>query len=421
MKLYNDASDPLLWSIQIAANYAKRDFEQVVTNADPNSKDLFAISPLGKLPVLQTNEGSIFEANAITRYIARLGKGHLYGANDFESAQVEQFLDVASSEIELPSNVWIYPILGYIPNNAAAVQKAQGGIRKILGFLNKHLQTRTYLVGERITIADIVVSMSLYYLYQKVLDTKFRNPYVNTNRWYLTVVNQPEFKAVIGEVTLCGDKAEVAPEGTAVAASTKKESKPAEKKEQKPKKEEKKPEKKPEPKDEEEEDEYAEKESKKPNALDALPPSKFVLDEWKRVYSNAEDTRKDACPWLWNNLDKEGFSIYFCDYKYNNECEKIFMTCNLLGGWIQRLDKLRKYGFGSLIIFGEEPKLEVAGVWIFRGPEPPQEMKETDDYILYTWRKMNPDDAAEREIVNDFWSWNGNFSGRKFNQGKIFK
>jgi len=415
MKVYNDASDPLLWRILITAKYAKRDFEQVVSNADPTSKDILALSPLGKLPVLQTNEGSVFEANAITRYIARLGKGHLYGANDFEIAQIEQFLDVAASEIELPSNVWIYPILGYIPNNAAAVQKAQGGIRKVLGFLNKHLQTRTYLVGERITIADIAVATSLYYLYQKVLDTKFRHPYVNTNRWYLTVVNQPEFKSVVGEVTLCGDKAEVAPEGTTVAP--KKEAKP-EKKEQKPKKEEKKPE----PKEEEEEDEFHEKENKKPNVLDSLPPSKFVLDEWKRVYSNADDTRKSACPWLWTNFDREGFSIYFCDYKYNAECEKIFMTCNLLGGWIQRLDKLRKYGFGSLIIFGEEPKLEVAGAWIFRGPEPPQEMKETDDYDLYTWRKVNYDDDAERTLVDDLFSWSGTFgSNRHFNQGKIFK
>jgi len=417
MKVFNDASDPLLWRVLVTAKYAKREIEHV-SNADPTSKDILALSPFGKLPVLQTNEGSVFEANAITRYIARLGKGHLYGATDFEAAQIEQFIDFASQEIELPSNVWIYPILGYIPNNAPAVQKAQSGIRKALGFLNKHLQTRTYLVGERVTIADIVVALSLFYLYEKVLDTKFRQGYVNTNRWFLTILNQPEVKSVVGEITLCGDKAQVAPEATAVVAPKKEEKKPAEKRE-KPKKEEKKPE----PKDEEEEDdEFAEKDSKKPNVLDALPPSKFNMDEWKRVYSNAEDTRKDACPWFWNNLDKEGFSVYFCDYKYNAECEKIFMTCNLLGGWIQRLDKLRKYGFGSLAIFGEEPKLEIAGCWLFRGQEPPQEMKETDDYILYEWRKMNPDDIAQREIVNDYWSWTGGFgANRKFNQAKVFK
>jgi len=418
MKVFNDASDPQLWRVLITAKYAKREIE-VATGADSSSKDIQAISPFGKLPVLQTAEGSIFEANAITRYIARLGKGHLYGQNDFEVAQIEQFIDFAASEVELPGNVWIFPILGYIPNNPTATQRAQQGIRKSLGFLNKHLQAKTFLVGERITIADIVVATSFFYLYQKVLDTQFRKPYVNVNRWFLTLVNQPEFKAVAGDFTICGDKAEVAPD---VFVPKKEEKKPAEKKEQKPKEEKPKEAKKPAPKDDEEEDdEFADKEVKKPNPLDSLPPSKFVLDEWKRVYSNADDTRK-ACEWFWEHLDKEGYSVYFCDYKYNSECEKVFMTCNLLGGWIQRLDKLRKYAFGSLCIFGQEPQLEVAGCWVFRGQDIPQEMKEVDDFELYGWRKMDTADKAQRAIVDDFWAWEGNFgSNRTFNQGKMFK
>jgi len=98
------------------------------------------------------------------------------------------------------------------------------------------------------------------------------------------------------------------------------------------------------------------------------------------------------------------------------------MTCNLIGGWIQRLDKLRKYGFGSLAIFGQEPTLEIQGVWLFRGQEPPEEMKETVDYENYTWKKLDPADKASQELVNDFWAWDGSFGGNKsFNQGKIFK
>jgi len=173
--------------------------------------------------------------------------------------------------------------------------------------------------------------------------------------------------------------------------------------------------------DEEEEDEFAEKEDKKANPLDALPKSTMVFDEWKRVYSNAKDTRADACTWFWKNLDKEGYSIWSCEYKYNNECEKVFMTSNLIGGWIQRLDKLRKYAFGSLIIFGQEPTLEVAGIWVFRGQDPPQEMKETDDYEHYVWKKLDPNDENTQKLVDDYWAWDGSLGGRQFNQGKIFK
>jgi len=128
-------------------------------------------------------------------------------------------------------------------------------------------------------------------------------------------------------------------------------------------------------------------------------------------------------PWFWENLDTEGYSIWFCDYKYNSELEKTFMTCNLIGGFIQRLDELRKYGFGSLLIFGEEPNLEISGCWLFRGLEVPEEMKECPDSESYTFRKADLSSDADKELIGDYWAWEGKFGGRDkpFNQGKVFK
>jgi len=417
LKVHTDSSNPQLWRILITAKYAGVNVESNV-GVDASSKEFEAKSPLGKVPVLETPEGNLFEANAIARYVARLGKGNLYGSNIFEAGQIEQFVDFAANDIELPGSVWVFPILGYIPSNALATQKAKGDIRKSLDYLNKHLNTRTFLVGERITLADIVVASSLVYLYQRVLDTPFRKQFVNANRWFLTVVNQPEFKAVAGEVKLC-EKMEVAVE---TAAPVKEEKKPEPKKEQ-PKKEQPKKEAKPKDDDEEEENEFEEKEAKKPNPLDSLPPSKFVMDEWKRVYSNSKDIRAGANPWFWEKFDKEGYSLWLADYKYNDECKVAFMTCNLVAGFIQRLDKVRKYGFGSLLIFGNEPNLEIGCCWLFRGTEIPQEMKEVDDYEHYTWRKVDIENPADREIVNDYWAWDGKFEkeGRVVNQGKTFK
>jgi elongation factor 1-gamma len=48
--------------------------------------------PLGKVPLLDTPEGPIYESNAILRYLARKQKS-LYGSNVFETAQVDQWLD----------------------------------------------------------------------------------------------------------------------------------------------------------------------------------------------------------------------------------------------------------------------------------------------------------------------------------------
>jgi elongation factor 1-gamma len=42
----------------------------------------------------------------------------------------------------------------------------------------------------------------------QVLDPAFRAPFGNVNRWFTTVVNQPNAKAVLGEVVLCTKAAE---------------------------------------------------------------------------------------------------------------------------------------------------------------------------------------------------------------------
>jgi len=147
------------------------------------------------------------------------------------------------------------------------------------------------------------------------------------------------------------------------------------------------------------------------------------MDEWKRVYSNSKDIRKDAAPWLFTNFDKDGYSLWFAEYKFNAELEKLFMTCNLVGGFIQRLDPVRKYGFGTVLIFGEEPKLEIGGCFLFRGNEVPQVMKDVEDYELYNWSKVDINNPAHRELVTDYLVWEGNFGGKtlKVNQGKTFK
>lgn len=58
-------------------------------------------------------------------------------------------------------------------------------------------------MGERISLADIIVACSLLHVYVHVLDANLRKPYGNVNRWFTTMINQPQFKAVAGELKLC--------------------------------------------------------------------------------------------------------------------------------------------------------------------------------------------------------------------------
>jgi len=67
----------------------------------------------------------------------------------------------------------------------------------------------------------------------------------------------------------------------------------------------------------------------------------FVIDDFKRFYSNNEVDK--SIPYFWEKFDPENYSIWFGEYKYNEELTKVFMSCNLITGnnWIQIQGKLR--------------------------------------------------------------------------------
>merc|ERR1719295_403879 len=82
--------------------------------------------------------------------------------------------------------------------NKNATERAKEDVKKAMDVLNKVLLTKTYLVGERITLADVCVAYAMKMLFENVLDSGFRKPYGNTVRWYTTIMNQPAVVGVSG-------------------------------------------------------------------------------------------------------------------------------------------------------------------------------------------------------------------------------
>lgn len=410
--VHDVSNSPSLFKVLVAAAYTGANVEVAAVAAGENrSKEFLADFPLGRLPSARVaNAGNISGTNTILRYLAHSANGQLYGTNAAENAQVDQWLEWTILDVDLPTAAWLYPIKGFIVNNPAATNKAKGDVRKALQLLNDHLATRTFLVGQRVSLADIAVSLSLLELYTTVLDPGYRKQFAHTNRWFNTCIAQAQFKKVLGEVTLA-TKMAVAPNPPKEEAKEVKKETP--KKEAAPKKEA--------PKKEEADDlDEAPKAPKTKNPLDLLPPSKFSLEDWKREYSNT-DTRSAAIPWLWANYDPEGYSIWLMEYKYPQDLNKTYMVANMVGGWLQRADPLRKYGFGSVVITGAEPNFEIFGVWIFRGTEIPFEMVDTPDFESYKFEKANLADAATKALIEDYLAWDGNLNGRTLCQGKAFK
>uniref|UniRef100_A0A1B6LWB6 Elongation factor 1-gamma n=1 Tax=Graphocephala atropunctata TaxID=36148 RepID=A0A1B6LWB6_9HEMI len=415
----------------IAAQYAGGNVKTApgfVFGETNKSESFLKKFPLGKVPAFESSDGKyITESNAIAYYVAN---AQLRGANELEKAQILQWLSFADSEILPASCTWVFPTLGIMQFNKQASERAKEEVKAALQVLNTHLLTKTYLVGERITLADVCVCCTLLHLYQYVLDPSFRKPYQNVNRWFTTIINQPQVKSVIGNFKLCEKMAEFDPKKFAeVQAATKggaatKESGKKEKKDKKPQPEKKeKKEKEPEPEEEldlAEEALAAEPKSKDP--FDELPKGTFNMDDFKRCYSNEDEAK--SIPYFWEKFDKENYSIWHGEYKYKEELKKVYMSCNLITGMFQRLDKMRKQAFASVCLFGKDDDSTISGIWVWRGPNlaftlsPDWQV----DYESYDWKKLDADSAETKSLVQQYFSWTGkDKDGREFNQGKIFK
>lgn len=416
----------------VAAEYAGvkvelvKDFEFGVSN---KTAAYLKLNPFGKVPVLETPDGPVFESNAIARYIAKLDpEGTLLGCSTYEYALIEQWIDVATTEVDAHLSAWIYPLLGYRPYFEQVAEYSSAAAKTALRVLDEHLASNTYLVGHSVTLADIIMACNLITGFSAVFTKEFLAEFPHVERYFWTIVNQPNMKKHVGDLPPV-EKIPSPPKKQGNAAKKEEKKAKPEKPKEVPKPEEAEKPKEAAPKPQEETAGGNEEEDEKPkpkvkNPLDLLPPSSMVMDDWKRLYSNtkAKDFREVAIEGFWKMYDPEGYSLWFCDYKYNEENTVTFVTMNKVSGFLQRMDLIRKHGFAKLCIFGETGPFKIKGVWLFRGQDIPQNvLDECYDVELYEWTKVDITNEAQKERVNAYFEEPDELDGEKLLEAKCFK
>ncbi|XP_053678769.1 elongation factor 1-gamma [Anopheles nili] len=422
--LYTYPENFRAYKVLIAAQYSGESVKvasDFVFGETNRSEAFLSKFPFGKVPAFETKDGKyLTESNAIAYFVAN---EQLRGTNDFYRAEVQSFLSFADNELLPAVQSWTFPIIGIVPYNKNNVERAKEELRRTLTVLNNRLLKQTFLVGERITLADIVVFATLLHAYEFVLDPSFRAPFGSVTRWFTTVMNQPQVKAVVKTPTLCAKAAQADPKkyaefqakvsGTPASVDKKKE-----KKEKKPAAEEK--ENVAEQPDAA--DELIAAEPKQNDPFETLPKGTFNFDDFKRFYSNEDEAK--SIPYFWTKFDPANYSIWYGEYKYPEELTKVFMSCNLITGMFQRLDKMRKQSFASVCLFGEDNNSTISGVWVWRGQDLAFKLSPDwqVDYEVYDWKKLDANSEETKKLVAQYFSWSGaDKNGRKFNQGKIFK
>jgi len=191
----------------IAAKYGgiTIDYPPFAMGTQNKTPEFLAKNPTGQVPVLDTPDGPVFESNAIAKYVARKGTDHgLYGANVYEASVIDQWVEFFRSRLEPHIADWIYPVLGYAQFHEEKYKAAKASIPGNLAILDKVIEkNKGFLVGNRVTLADIILFVSLSGSLKLIFDPAFIAPFPHLKAWAVKFAAEPNFKAVIGDFELC--------------------------------------------------------------------------------------------------------------------------------------------------------------------------------------------------------------------------
>jgi glutathione S-transferase len=355
------------------------------------TEKLLKINPQGKVPALETPEGNIFETTAILKFAARTA-GKCGGETPIEHALVDQWLAWVDAELSSAVGGFIGQVYGIVQSfglKAPDTKTLKEHILPKLAFLDGQLKGKHYIVNNKLTVADYSILNYVYPLFVFGLAEKERQALPNIVAYIENFATTTEFKRYYGRPRYCQF-----PFHVPKAEAPKKEEKPAAKKEDKPKEE------KPKAAKKDDEDEYAEPKPKDP----VFPETKLDLMNFKTFFVNEKDMDV-AMNKFWEEFKDGEWSLWHLKYlKYPGECEVVYRTNNLLRTFMSRLEHVKKWIFGTQFVLGDEPKLEIEGVWLMRGPEIMDPIKEIDVFDTYKWDKLDSKNEQHRALIKDFWT-----------------
>ena len=172
------------------------EFVRVDLSKSANRTPAFlALNPNGKVPVLELDGRSLWEANAIMCYLARRAQSDLWPADE-RQIDVIRWLNWSSEHFSrfagrLYFEHIIKPRFGLGGPDAAAVAEANGYVRTYGSVLNTHLHDRKYLVDDSLTVADFAVAATLPYAEKARLPL---DGFAAIERWYARLNELPAWR-----------------------------------------------------------------------------------------------------------------------------------------------------------------------------------------------------------------------------------
>jgi glutathione S-transferase len=154
-----------------------------------------AINPNGKVPALEDGEVRLWESAAIMCYLADKAGSSLW-PKDARQIDVVRWLSWDAMHFSRHGGTVFFqrvvkPHFGLGAPDVAAVNEAMGFFRQFAGVLNSHLEGRSYLVGDALTVADFAVGSFLPHAREARIPI---DEFPQIRRWYAQLEQLPAWR-----------------------------------------------------------------------------------------------------------------------------------------------------------------------------------------------------------------------------------
>jgi len=146
--------------------------------------EYMALNPNSLVPVIEDGDYTLWESNVIVRYLCKKhSHGTMYPTELREQFDAEQWMDWQQTTLNPASRAGFWQLVRtpVEQRNPAVIAESNDAVEALMAMLDVHLAGRSFMVGERFTMADIPIACEIHRWFGLPQQRQSR-PHIE--RWY---------------------------------------------------------------------------------------------------------------------------------------------------------------------------------------------------------------------------------------------
>ncbi|MES2956473.1 MAG: glutathione S-transferase [Pseudomonadota bacterium] len=159
--------------------------------------EYMALNPNSLVPVIEDDDYVLWESNVIVRYLCKkYSHGDMYPTDLREQFDAEQWMDWQQTTLNPASRPAFWQLVRTPPEqrDEKAIAESNAAVEALMAVLDAHLAQRSFMVGERFTVADIPVACEIHRWFG-LPQARQGRPHIE--RWYHTLRTRQASQGVL--------------------------------------------------------------------------------------------------------------------------------------------------------------------------------------------------------------------------------